>query len=337
MDVDEPIPEPGESIRPELDGSIPEPDESISEPDESIPEPDESISEPDESIPEPDESIPSELDELIPEFLESPENNNRRPVDDMKRLHRLLILGSKTPTYCIARPRLVREDARAILNLLQEGRGVDVVNEILRLSTHEARTVKQFPTMFALAICARNGDLLTKHRAYEVLPQVCRIPTHLFMFVGCCEEFGTNQDLSSTGWDRAHRNAMKKWYISKASDDPMKLAMDVTKYQKREGWSHRDVARLTHLNPDAANIPDGLFAIMMYIARGWNEVHQFYFPENGIPPNRSTTTNAVLEFLKAVKTVKGLTVDDLPQVVELILRHNLVREHLPTQFLNLIE
>ena len=321
----------------DVDESIPEPSESIPELGESIPEPSESIPELDESIPEPDESIP-ELDESIPEFLESTENDNRRPVDGMKRLHRFLILGSETPTYCIARPRLVTEDARAILDLLQAGRGVDVVNEILRFST-QGRTVKQFPIMFALAICARNDDLLTKRRAYEVLPQVCRIPTHLFMFVGYCEEFSTYEGDPSSGWGRAHRNAMKKWYISKASDDPMKLAMDVTKYQKREGWSHRDVARLTRLKPDAANLPDGLFAIMKYIARGWNEVYQFYFPENGIPPDMriSATTNAVLEFLKAVEDVKGLTVNDLPQVVDLILRHNLVREHLPTQFLNSIE
>ena len=292
----------------------------------------------DESIPEPDESIP-ELDESIPEFLESPENDNRRPVlvDGMKRLRRFLILGSETPTYCIARPRLVREDASAILNLLQEGRGVDVVNEILNFST-QGRTVKQFPIMFGLAICARKGDLLTKREAYKVLPQVCRIPTHLFMFVGYCEEFSTYEGKSSSGWGRAHRNAMKKWYISKASDDPMKLAMDVTKYQKRKDWSHRDVARLTHLKPDAANVPDGLPTIMMYIARGWNEVNRYYFPENGIYPDRNEMTDEVLGFLKAVEDVKVLTGDDhQQQVANLILTHNLVREHIPAASLNSIE
>jgi 60 kDa SS-A/Ro ribonucleoprotein len=316
MDVDESIPEPSESI-PGLDESIPEPDESILDLPTS-------------------RSIP-ELDESIPEFLESTENDNRRPVDGMKRLHRFLILGSETPTYCIARSRLVREDARAILDLLQEGRGVDVVNEILRFST-QGRTVKQFPIMFALAICARNDDLPTKRRAYEVLPQVCRIPTHLFMFVSYCKEFCIKyQDQSTTGWGRAHRNAMKKWYISQASD-PMKLAMDVTKYQKRKDWSHRDVARLTHLKPDAANVPDGLPTIMMYIARGWNEVNRYYFPENGIYPDRNEMTDEVLGFLKAVEDVKVLTGDDhQQQVANLILTHNLVREHIPAASLNSIE
>jgi 60 kDa SS-A/Ro ribonucleoprotein len=283
-----------------------------------------------------------DVDERIPE----PEENDDRMVannvegfvwrvDDMKRLHRFLILGSESPTYYIGERTLGRENARAISNLLQGGRGFEVVNEIRKFST-QGRTVKQDPIMFALAMCARLGDLPTKSRAYKVLPQVCRIPTHLFMFIHFCEMLSINLGRSTTGWGRAHRNAMKKWYISKASD-PMKLAMDVTKYQKREGWSHRDVARLTHLNPDAANVPDGLFAIMMYIARGWNEVHQFYFPENGPPPDRSATTDAVLQFLNAVEAVKQLTVADLPQVVYLIQRHNLVREHLPTQLLNSIQ
>jgi 60 kDa SS-A/Ro ribonucleoprotein len=294
----------------------------------------------DESIPEPDESI-REPDENDDRMAVNSMGGFVWRIDDMTRLHRFLLLGSEVPIYYhIDKEKLKEENARSISNLLQEGRGVEVVNEIKKFSTG-GRTVKQDPIMFALAMCARKGDLPTKHRAYEVLPQVCRIPTHLFMFVGYCEEVSTKpgqSSVSSTGWGRAHRNAMKNWYIKKASDNPMKLAMDVTKYQKREGWSHRDVARLTHLNP--ANVPadaDGLFAIMMYIARGWNEVHQFYFPENGISPDRSTKTTAVLEFLKAVEDVKQLTVSDKPQIVDLILTHNLVREHIPTACLNSME
>ncbi|CAB4000496.1 60 kDa SS-A Ro ribonucleo [Paramuricea clavata] len=279
----------------------------------------------DEAIPEPEENDDRMVVNSVGSFVWR--------VDDMNRLRRFLILGSEYATYYIGERTLGRENARAISNLLQGGRGVDVVNEILRFST-QGRTTKQDPIMFALAMCAREGDLPTKRRAYEILPQVCRIPTHLFMFVGFCETLSR----PSTGWSRAHRNAMKKWYIIKARDDPMKLAMDVTKYRKREGWSHRDVARLTHLNPVAANVPDGLFAIMMYIAQGWNEaMNQFYFPENGIPPGRSATTNAVLEFLNAVEAVKQFRVDNIPQVVNLILTHNLVCEHIPTECLRSIE
>lgn len=253
-------------------------------------------------------------------------------VDDITRLRRFLVLGSELPTYYIEEEDLGQENARSILNLIQAGRGVDVVKEIFKYST-EGRTVKQQPIMLALAMCARLGDLPTKQSAYEIVPKVCRTPTHLFMFVGYCKTLSA----PSTGWGRAHRNAMKKWYLAK---EPMKLAMDITKYQKREGWSHRDVARLMHLKPDGVGINDELFAIMKYIVRGWNEVTAWYFQGDRSVAHRCVGegTNTVLEFLRAVETVKRLTVDDdESQIVQLIVEHNLVREHIPTACLNSIE
>lgn len=117
----------------------------------------------------------------------------------------------------------MRGKCKSYFNLLQAEKGVDVVNEILKYSL-EGRTVKQNPIMLALAMCARHRDLLTKRRAYEVVPQVCRIPTHLFMFVDLCKTMSS----PTTGWGRAHRKAMKKWYTSK---EPMKLALDITKFR----------------------------------------------------------------------------------------------------------
>ncbi len=306
-----------------------------------------------------------DVDEAVPETRESQhfcENDERQAVnsiggfvwrvDDMKRLRRFLVLGSETPTYYFEERTLGRENAKAILSLLKAGRGVEVVNEIRKYSI-EGRTVKQQPMMLALALCARSDDLPTKRRAYEVLTEVCRIPTHLFMFVGFCEMFSSVPEpattlpdgttgvpqRSSTGWGRAHRNAMKKWYLTHSSEDPMKLAKDITKYQKREGWSHRDIARLMHLRPDGQDVCDELRVIMKYIALGWDEVKAFYFPEDRTIPRLSIDqgTNAVLEFFNAVETVKGLTADDEAQIVNLILTYNLVREHIPTPCLNLVE
>jgi 60 kDa SS-A/Ro ribonucleoprotein len=259
-------------------------------------------------------------------------------VDDMKRLHRFLVLGSDTPTYYIEDRKLGIENARAISNLLQAGRGLEVVNDIRTYSV-EGRTVKQQPMMLALALCAREGDLKTKRKAYEVLPEVCRIPTHLFMFVAFCETFSKGPDGGkSTGWGRAHRNGLKKWYISK-SNDPMKLAKDVTKYQKREGWSHRDVARLMHLKPEGQDIRDELRVIMKYVVRGWKECMQFCFPADRSVPHMGIGegTNAVLEFLKAVEDVKGVESGNDSEVVRLINTYNLVREHIPTPFLKSLE
>ena len=250
-------------------------------------------------------------------------------VDDMTRLRRFLVLGSESPTYYIEDKQLEQENARSILHLLQAGSGVEVVNEILKYSV-EGRTVKQNAIMFALAICARHEDLETKRRAYEVVPQVCRIPTHLFMFVDLCKKRSPN----SSGWGRAHRKAIRKWYTSK---EPMKLAQEITKYQKREGWSHRDVARLMHLKPDGTDVCDELAVIMKYVVRGWEEVMQYYFPAEGSHPLIDQGTNKVLEFLKAVEDVKRMTPEDESDVVNLIREYRLVREHIPTPCLNQVE
>jgi 60 kDa SS-A/Ro ribonucleoprotein len=235
-------------------------------------------------------------------------------VNDMNRLHRFLVLGSEVATYYTGEKELGKENAQAILRLFNAGRGVEVVNEILTFSL-EGRTAKQDSIMLALAMCARLGDPPTKQRAYEVMPQICRIPTHLFMFV----LYSKNVSKPHTGWGRAPRKAIQKWYIEKA---PMKLAMAITKYRKHEGWSHADIARVTHLKSDNPAIQ----CVLKYAARGFTEMLT-EFPDS---VQNSEELNSVLSFFKAVEEMKKLTMDNEDRVVELIEGHQLVREHIPT-------
>ena len=71
--------------------------------------------------------------------------------------------------------------------LIRDGKGTEAV-ELLRKVSVERRNVKQNPLIFALALCARSNDLDTKEAAYKVVNEVCRIPTHLFMFIKFCEQ-----------------------------------------------------------------------------------------------------------------------------------------------------
>ena len=71
--------------------------------------------------------------------------------------------------------------------LIASGKGEKAV-ELLKTISVERRNVKQNPLLFALALCARCNDKDTKRAAYKVLNQVCRIPTHLFMFIKFCEQ-----------------------------------------------------------------------------------------------------------------------------------------------------
>ena len=98
----------------------------------------------------------------------------------MQCLRRFLCLGSEGGTYYQGEKELGIENAQRILKLLEDGRGIEVV-ETIKIYSIEGRTSKQNPIMFALALCARSTHLQTKQAAYASLSEICRIPTHLFM------------------------------------------------------------------------------------------------------------------------------------------------------------
>lgn len=153
---------------------------------------------------------------------------------DWKRLDRFLILGSEGGTYYVNENKLTVDNTKAIRRCIKED-GQRVVDTILAVST-EGRAPKNDPALFALALCVSADDVKTRQAALRALPSVARIGTHLFHFV----EFVTSQ----RGWGRALRNAIgESWYQLPPVE---KMAMQMAKYQSRDGWSHRDLLRLSH-------------------------------------------------------------------------------------------
>ena len=241
-------------------------------------------------------------------------------VDDMQRLHRFLCLGCEGGTYYTGEKELGVENARCIQSLLTAGGGQQVLQDVVTFST-EGRAAKQNPTIFALAMLVRQEqDLPVKKSAYEKVPDVCRIPTHLFTFVEFCEKLSRG-----TGWGRAHRRAIANWYL-KYRENPQQLALHVTKYKNRNGWSHRDVLRLAHPKPDSL----GVAAVMKYIIKGLDEAKKEVLTAEC---DDMATITKTLEYLQAVEDAKKSTATE-QNVVELIHKHRLVREHIPTNFLN---
>ena len=236
-------------------------------------------------------------------------------VDDMERLRRFLVLGSEGGTYYATEQKLGQENAQALLRLIGEGRGPEAVKIIVQYST-EGRTAKQDPIILSLALCARSTHLETKRAAYAALSQVLRIPTHLFNFVEICETLSKPQ---STGWGRAHRKAIQKWYTGKK---PRGLAMAVTKYKQRNGWSHRDLFRLCHVKPTDPAIQ----FVVKYVIKGFEAVQA-----DAAAAGVGQDITSVFTFLRGVEGAKTMDEDDL---VSAIKEHGLVREHLPTNHLN---
>ncbi|CAC5394652.1 TROVE2 [Mytilus coruscus] len=129
-------------------------------------------------------------------------------VSDIDKLNRFLCLGTELGYYRAnsQHRKFSRTEVQAIDRLIQQRRGRDVVKCIKDVSILN-RACKQNPTLYALAVCARSNDPSTKHAAYSVLNDVCRIPTQLFQFIKYCEEMSGQE----TGWGRAHRIAISQW------------------------------------------------------------------------------------------------------------------------------
>lgn len=238
-------------------------------------------------------------------------------VDDIMRLRRFLILGVEGGTFYAKPQQLGLENATAIMRLLGAGRGCEVVDEIVDVSVN-GRAAKQQPTLFALAMCARLGDVDTRRAAFDKLSTVCRIPTHLFMFIGFSESMG-----GGSGWGRLPR-AIQAWYNDKK---PEKLAYTCTKYRNREGWTHTDVLRLTHAKPSSAEHN----LVFRYLTKGWAAVD----PEGD--GSDIVTECKDLRALELLRNVEAAKTADEDEMLRLIAIAGLAREHIPTPLLNSVK
>lgn len=165
------------------------------------------------------------------------------PASDLNKLRRFLCIGTEGGTYYTngCKP-LAKENAQCILQLIAAGKGEDVIREIVSFSASD-KAARPESIAFALAVTARlSTDLQTKQAAYKALSQVCSNPTQLFHFV----EYAQKLSGETTGWGRAQRKAINEWYNNR---DPKELALLVTQYVSRNGWSHTDLLRLAHVKP----------------------------------------------------------------------------------------
>ncbi|XP_052064151.1 RNA-binding protein RO60-like [Mytilus californianus] len=242
-------------------------------------------------------------------------------VDDFTRLLRFLILGTEGGTYYSSEKELKRENVQSIDRLIMTDQGEKVVELIRDVSVH-GRACKQNTTIYALSVCARSNDLKTKNAAYRALSDICRIPTHLFEFVKYCEN-----ESAGSGWGRAHRVAIGKWYNS-YKQDPQKLAYHVTKYQSRHSWNHKDVLRLAHIKPETKAINK----VIKYIVKGLNEAKA-----DPLPMDDDAKDQEVLDFLEGVEHAKKCPRQEIEKMRELIAIHQLAREHVPTTMLDSVE
>jgi 60 kDa SS-A/Ro ribonucleoprotein len=154
-------------------------------------------------------------------------------VGTLERAKRFLILGSDAGTYYATPGDLTRDNAGVIVELA-EADGHALVDLIVEVSVG-GKAPRANPALFALAIAASVGSDESKAYALSRLSEVARTGTHLFIFARYIEQF--------RGWGRGLRKAVANWYVDKPVES---VAFQATKYRQRDGWSHRDLLRLTH-------------------------------------------------------------------------------------------
>ena len=230
-------------------------------------------------------------------------------------LNRFLILGSDSQTYYTTAQDLTKQNVGFIRELLRKN-GPATIMQVVAVS-ESGRAPKNDPAILVLALAFEVGDLVTKAVAAQALPKICRTGYHLFRFV----EFVNGL----RGWGRGLRKAVGNWYTSQS---PSHLAFQVTKYQQREGWSHRDVLRLAHTKPEEKDIQK----ILRYVVKGELPYSTFVYPSNGGAPTYETDAFAVIHGMENVKKY-----DKARDVAHDIEAYGLQREHIPTQFLNSTE
>jgi 60 kDa SS-A/Ro ribonucleoprotein len=216
-------------------------------------------------------------------------------VDDWTRLERFLILGTEGGSYYASEHKMTVESASAVMRCIRKD-GARVVKTVVAIST-EGRAPKNTPALFVLALCAAADAPETRRLALEALPKVARIGTHLFQFVEFVQAF--------RGWGRGLRRAVGGWYQDKDAD---RLAYQMLKYKQREGWSHRDILRLTKPVPT-------------------NETHSALY--------RYATKGEVSTFAPEMvhRATELMQTDNPKRAIQLIRHYRLTREMVPTALL----
>ena len=220
-------------------------------------------------------------------------------IPDEQRLMRFLVLGCEGGTYYASESTLTERNATCVTGLIESGHGEMVVQRVVEVVT-AGRAIRVNSALLTLAMCCRSADHKTKSAAYRALSDVCNIPTHLFKFIRYMESQG-----KTTGWGRGLRKAMSQWY-NRFATNPQRLAMLVTKYRQRDGWTHRDILRLAHMKP--ADKVVGF--ILRYAVKGLGEAKQFYLEDGHVDSaDIDARLKQIAVYLDAVEEARCLEVE----------------------------
>jgi len=220
---------------------------------------------------------------------------------------RYLIIGSKSDngSFYQCGGAIATTISRCIMAAVSSpGTCEHLIRDIVNVSVN-ARAPKQEMTMMSLAAAiVFSPDNACKAQALAAINQVCRIPTHLFMLVQYIRDLSQDKAKPGKGFGKGVRRALTEYYTSR---NGLELAVLVTKYKNREGWTHEDLISLLHINP-AEMKDDGGRLVMEWIMKKDKPERQIAAnPAKGIV---ATTLPAKMERTEFLKRLAAISTPD---------------------------
>ena len=184
-----------------------------------------------------------------------------------------------------------------------------LIRDIVDISVN-ARALKQEMTMMSLAAAiVFPADNICKKNALEAIGKVCRIPTHLFMLIQYIRDLSQDKATPGKGFGKGVRRALTEYYTSRGG---LELAVLVTKYKNREGWTHEDLISLLHINPAEMKDDGGRLVLEWIMKKDRPERKIAANPAKGIV---ATTLPAKMERTEFLKRLEAIPTPELPASV----------------------
>jgi hypothetical protein len=175
-----------------------------------------------------------------------------------------------------------------------------LIRDIVDVSV-SARAPKQEMTMMSLAAAiVFPPDNACKAQALAAINQVCRIPTHLFMLVQYIRDLSQDKPNPGKGFGKGVRRALTEYYTSR---NGLELAILVTKYKNREGWTHEDLISLLHINPAEMKDDGGRLVLEWIMKKDKPERQIAANPAKGIVATTLPAKMERTEFLKRLVAI----------------------------------
>ena len=216
---------------------------------------------------------------------------------------RYLIIGSKSDngSFYQCGGAIATTISRCIMAAVSSpGTCEHLIRDIVNVSMN-ARAPKQEMTMMALAAAiVFPPDNKCKTQALEAINQVCRIPTHLFMLVQYIRDLSQDKKTPGKGFGKGVRRALTEYYTSR---NGLELAVLVTKYKNREGWTHEDLISLLHINPAQMKDDGGRLVMDWIMKKDKPERKVAANPAKGIVATTLPAKMERTEFLKRLAAI----------------------------------